>query len=1237
MKRRYCRKLLALSLSVVLAASLAACGSSDSTSDSSDTDTEAVEESEEDSEEETEEESTTLELVIEEEEEEEEVVFELNVDVETNTALSAETTQIVNLETEGKENPYIDDEDPTFSWQMTSDAVGVEQAGYQITVLNLTDGSTAWDSGTVESGESVGIVYEGDALTADTDYSWTVTVTDTFGNTFTSEAAYFSTGLMDTSLDAWDGAQWIGADELSVDAASQTLFGLSFTLQIPEGSTKASVVFGADDYRMTQTNFNPMGLTSELNYYEVEFDFSNVSSSGGAVINVYRVGFFEGDSADEPLSIVSTEEGTSENLDEVITDAAASYEVEIEVIGSAMDITINGEVVTKMSVTMNDLGGDSSYMTFPNLNSIGFAAKAGETAVFTDYEVINVGYGTGTLFGAQTGATYSIWDGLEGLSIDGSTITVSGGEEGILVYADPSYASEPYLRKDFETDPDKEITEAKLYISAQGIYNFYINGEEIAEDEWFNPGITEYREEIGYNIYDVTDYVVSGANAMGGVLGQGWWTGNVTYEESNYNYYADQEALLVKLVVTYTDGTTDTIVTDESWEYYGDGPVVVASLYNGERYDATKEAAIEGYTEAGYDSSAWRSASVVETRKQFDDQEIVLRTDEPVQVINTLTATSLGETVEGSGSYLYDMGENVAGVPQITIPAEYAEEGAVITIRVAEILYPDLEEYEESGVAGTLLMENYRAAQTTDFLIMGDEDITYTPDLTYHGYRYIEITGLSEELPEEYVQMLVLSSIETTSTYESSNELANRLYQNVLNSEASNYLSLPTDCPQRNERMGWSGDAQVFAYAGALNSDTYQFMRQWLKAIRESQGEDGMTKQYAPAYFSYDLEEDDEITVTGSAFGITWNCVIVTVPYYLYEIYGDTTIIEENIEAIYAYMENLESNPLEDGSYLTKNYGTLADHLSIATTNNGLLGNAVYVYCLEVTSYLAEAIGDTEQAEKYEELYKYAKAEWNARYIDSETGKTQALDGTIVDTQASYATPLNFGVVSQANLEKVLANYVETIVNPADVDGEEITPYTLTTGFNATPNVLNALSDYGYADVAYTMFETTDYASWLYPVTQGATSIWERWNSYTEEGGFNGNNAMNSFNHYSLGAVSSWMIDTQVGIKADEDNPGFKHFILQPTAGGSYTYLTGSFESSYGTIVSAWTAEDGEILTYDCTVPANTTATLYLQITEEQAEGVEIVDGVTYVGMYEHNGETCARFELASGSYSFSF
>ena len=1141
-------------------------------------------------------------------------------------AEEAPVVVITGLETNGLVNPIgVDSKTPVFDWKMVSDRTGARQTSYQIVVKDEAD-NVVWDSGEVESDKSTEIVYEGEELLPQTVYLWNVSVKDEQGEVLTSEESTFETSLLDTSLDSWSGAKWIGSSVYPLDATSAAVFDLSMTMQLSEESPKAGIVLGGGDFRLKNKAYNIWGSETEESYVNIEVDGTDAAHP---VLNLYAVGFPAAlQEAADDVTVQEDENDASEpdfsfDISEFISGDAVYKPLDIRVETaeygtSNLHIQINGQdVLPKSFVTLNPLGGDISYNSFPNLNGIGFAVPAGSTVQYSNVQVNNPGQFSDPvqLFSKDNGATYAIFEGLEGVTVEGDTITV-GSAEDVVAFADPSYGSMPIVRSDFSLDESKEIESARLYVSSEGLYEMYINGQAMT-DTWFNPGNEEYRARMPYQIYDVTGLLAGGENAIGAQLTEGWWTGQTSYYAYNYNFYGSREALLAKLDVRYTDGSTETVVTDpETWQATVQGPVKYASLYHGQRYDAQKEAAVEGWASAGADTSSdiWTAAEEIPQNAEY---EMIVRDDAPAHIVRTKAAVeALGESAEGSRTYIYDMGENVIGVPHIEIPAEYVDPGQTVTVRYAEILYPELGEYVEKGIAGMMMVENLRAALVTDFYTAAEEGLVIEPHFTFHGYRYVEIGGLKEELPVENVSMLVLSSIENTAKYESSNELVNRLFANVQNSQTSNFLSIPTDCPQRNERLGWTGDAQVFSTAASYNADVYNFYRNWMKTFRADQGEDGALPTYAPCYGEYGE------STSGPLIGISWEGTIALVPYYLYKQTGRTGIIRDNFDAMLKYMDFLAASPMEDAEHLTARTGVLADWLSIDMTNNGMVNNAVYIYLMNIISEMAEVIGEDEVVAEYAEKYEAAKAEWNRLYVEAGTGVVGQ------DTQTSYATPLRFDVLLEENIDKAAENLVAAV---------ERANYTLTTGFSGTPNLLPVLTENGYVEEAYRLFEQTDYASWLYPVTQGATSVWERWNSYTVEGGFNGNNAMNSFNHFSLGAVTEWMMAYQLGIAPAADGAGYKNFILQPTAGGTFTDASGSFESDYGTIESGWTAEAGVITSYHAKVPANTTATLYLPIDEAAVSELALPDGAEYVGMEEHNCRECAVFRLESGVYEFEF
>jgi alpha-L-rhamnosidase len=701
------------------------------------------------------------------------------------------------------------------------------------------------------------------------------------------------------------------------------------------------------------------------------------------------------------------------------------------------------------------------------------------------------------------------------------------------------------------------------------------------------------------------------------MLSSGWWNDMATFSIGKYNYFGDRQSLLAKIEITYSGGTTETIVTTtKGWQYYGNGPIRYGAFFNGENYDATLEAATDGWSEPGYDASAWASPEQITPKEAFADPQVVAQIGNGVKAVETITAASYSEPRQGV--YVYDMGVNMVGVPRVTLTGE---SGQVVTLRTGEILYPDLAEYTDiNGVslAGMILTENLRGALSTDtYICKGDPDgETYQPRFTFHGYRYLEITGIDEPLPVENVQGVVLSSLtEMTGHYETSNELVNQLYKNILRSQYGNFLSIPTDCPQRDERMGWTGDAQVFARTATFNANVDQFYSRFTQILRDGQNEsDGMYPTFAPSY-------GDEHMI-----GLAWPAAGVIIPWEVYQQYGDTRIIEENYASMKAFMDGLAANTKPGFSYLTDSIGGLADHLAYVETDVDMLGNTVYVSMIRFMARMAAAIGNESDAAAYSELYENAKTEWNATYVDASTHLTRAADGTLQDTQSSYSLPLSYDLFSDEHAVAAAARLAEISENLG---------YIVTTGFIGTAPLNPTLSDYGYDDVAYRLLESTDYPSWLYPVINGATSIWERWNSYTVEDGFGGNNGMNSFNHYSLGAVGAWMYNYSLGIQRDSENPGFKHFILQPRFGGTMTFARGYYDSMYGRIEAAWELDGNDFL-YTITVPANTTATMYLPATSEDnvyesGLAVSNAEGVTLLRVEENK----IVYELQSGIYEF--
>ncbi len=692
---------------------------------------------------------------------------------------------------------------------------------------------------------------------------------------------------------------------------------------------------------------------------------------------------------------------------------------------------------------------------------------------------------------------------------------------------------------------------------------------------------------------------------------------------------------MAKLVVTFEDGTSQTVVTDGSWKKYDHGPVVRNGFQFGEDYDARKE--VDGWKDGGFDDSSWANADIFE--RPAAPVQIQAYVGLPIQNNITLDAISVSEPVKGT--FVYDFGKNVVGVPRLE--GMKGKSGQVINLRYGEMIYPETiptdpvapytkEMYEE--MKGQVYVENYRGAISIDNYIMRGkkEGETYQPIFTDHGFRYVSITGLSEPLPLSSVKAVVLESIgHTTSKFTSSNETVNGLWECIQWGQRGNFQAVPTDCPQRDERQGWTGDAQVFARAATYFSPWVdKFYARWFHSMRDNQNYDG-------SYFNY-------YPITGRPpYGFTndnpgwmgWMEAGIIVPYEVYMQYGDVKVVEEHYPSMVKYMDYLER---QSNGYLQSASG-IGDHLAIERTNIGLTNSAYYAYDALLMSRMAAAIGKTEDAQKYAALYENVKKAWNEKYV-REDGTTVApyvafrwpgmpanpnapKDGELVpvDTQTSYALPLYFNLFEDDVKDKAVAKLVENIEKHGN---------TLTTGFIGTPYLNPVLSENGRSDVAYTLFEQTKYPSWLYPVLQGATTMWERWNSYTIENGF-GPVDMNSFNHYAYGAIGEWMFTHCLGIQRDVEKPAYKHILLQPKVGGDMSNASGYFESPYGVIASSWEKTANGFI-YTVTVPANTTASLTLEASG--IDKVKVLKGAEGVGPFRSlTGKVMA--ELKSGTYSF--
>ena len=751
----------------------------------------------------------------------------------------------------------------------------------------------------------------------------------------------------------------------------------------------------------------------------------------------------------------------------------------------------------------------------------------------------------------------------------------------------------PYLRKKFSLE--RAVCKARLYATARGVYELYLNGRKVGDDV-LSPGWTDYSKRIQYQTYDVTEMLAEGQNALGGILGDGWYAGFVGMDPKRRGaHYGTRPQLLVQLDVEYEGGYTKRIASDESWKS-SLGPIEFSDLLMGESYDARKEQ--EGWAQPNFDESGWWP---VRSEEGLGDARLVAEPDEGVRVTREVKTKKV--TQPKSGTYVFDLGQNMVGWVRLKVRGKA---GTRVTLRHAEALKPD----------GTIYTANLRTARQTDFYVLkgGGEEV-FEPRFTFHGFHYVEVTGYPGEPPLDAITgRVVHSAMLPSGSFECSNTMVNRLQSNIIWGQRSNFVSVPTDCPQRDERLGWMGDAQIFVRTASFNMDVSAFFTKWMYDVEDAQSPEGAFPDVAPLLGGLSMLDLSD----GAP---AWGDAGIVVPWTVYRTYGGTRIVEEHYAAMSRWMEYLrEANPdLLRTERLGNNYG---DWLSPKgdDTPKDLLATAYWAYDAILMTEMAEVIGRQDDAREYEELFRRIKEAFIEAYVSSD-GRVKG------DTQTCYTLVLHMDLLP-TDLRGAAAEYLVEAIQRED--------WHLSTGFVGVGYLCPVLTQAGRTEVAYRLLNNDTFPSWGYTIRQGATTIWERWDGWTEEKGFQSPN-MNSFNHYSLGSVGEWLYRHVAGIDQEARSSGYKHIVIHPHPGGGLTSARAEYDSVSGRIASEWEIIDGTFQ-LRVTIPANTTATVHVPardggaITEsdhplEQAEGVELLrleDGVAVVavgsGRYEFVG-----------------
>ncbi len=748
----------------------------------------------------------------------------------------------------------------------------------------------------------------------------------------------------------------------------------------------------------------------------------------------------------------------------------------------------------------------------------------------------------------------------------------------------------PYFRRNFNLK--KTVKSATAYITAQGLYEAHLNGKRIG-DLYLTPFWTAYQKRLQYQVYDVTNLLRQGDNTIGASLGSGWFRGSLAWED-NKNIYGKDLALLFQMEITYTNGSKETVISDENWKS-STGSIRYSEIYNGETNDARKEE--KGWNTPNYNDTKWAGVRLA------DYKGTLLATyNEPVKKQEVFKPIKIFKTPKGE--QVIDFGQNLVGLVQVKVKGQAGDK---ITILHAEVL----------DKAGNFYTENLRAAkQKNEYILSGEGEESFEPHFTFQGFRYIKIDGFPTEITaENFVAVALYSDMKKSGEFTSSHALLNQLQHNIQWGQNGNFVDVPTDCPQRDERLGWTGDAQAFARTATFNRQSHNFFAKWLKDLAIDQADaDGRVPHVVPNVLPKDA---------GGSAG--WADAATIIPWDMYLAYGDKQILADQYESMKSWVGFIEKNST---NYLWNKGFHFGDWLfyrpnddndgRAAVTDKYLIAQCFYAHSTNLLLKTAKVLGKTDDETKYTALLKNIKEAFLKEYL-TPSGRL------VSSTQTAYVLALNFDMLPENLRPQAAERLVENVKNYGN---------HLTTGFLGTPYLCHVLTRFGYLDVAYSLLMQESYPSWLYPVKMGATTIWERWDGIKPDSTFQ-TAGMNSFNHYAYGAIGDWMYRTVTGIDTEESGVGYKKITIQPHIGGKLTMASSTLQTYYGQVVSGWKIENG-VTTYSIEIPANTTATILLPakgIDEVTENGVKISGSKEVKNAKFENGNV--RFEVGSGTYRF--
>jgi alpha-L-rhamnosidase len=1024
---------------------------------------------------------------------------------------------------------------PRLSWLNSSTERGARQTAYQVLVastpaLLAKDQGDRWDSGKVASDQQNQIVYNGQPLTSGAACYWKVRTWDQNGKSGAwSQPSSWTMGLLQPT--DWQ-AQWIGNDEayqtrdaVAAEDKLLSLKGLKW-VQMPKKEGKISV----DTYLRREIELPADRVLQRATWVLYAFN------EGQATVNGVEVGSAAHWEATSRLDVTKALKPGRNSLGLVVSHTDPQLPAAIGQL--VLQFTAGDPVLVPL-----DASWKVNQQDAPGWNTVGFNDSAWLAA-----ELL----------------TARPW---------GHPDTKS----------DLPRMPSPYLRKEFAVA--SSVKRATAYVTALGVYELRLNGRPVSQDV-LAPGWTNFRKRMHYQTYDVTRLITPGNNALGAILGDGWYASSLAHYNQRM-MYGGRPRFLLQLELELADGTIQRVCSDSTWKT-AFGPLRHADLLIGCEYDARLE--MPGWDRTGFNEQKWTPVLVQQNALKQNKASGVLQASmaEPSRIIEELPARSVRETKPGC--WTFDLGQNMVGWVRLKVKGTA---GQRLTLRHAEMINAD----------GTIYTAALRSCQAADYYILsGKGEETFEPFGTFHGFRYVEIRGL-ETKPElsALTGLVVHTPMQRTGTFESSHPLLNQLFSNQVWGQKGNYLEVPTDCPQRDERMGWTGDTQFFAPTAAYNFNVANFFTRWLLNCRDDQNENGSFPHTIPG-------------ILGGPGATGWSDAPLLCTYHIYRNYGDTRLVAEQFASMERYMKWLEGKT-KDGISDVDGFG---DWLNAGGgAKKEVMDTAYHAYLSQIMAEMAQAIGRSEDAARYTQRSTDIKKAFAREFI--------LPDGSIKESsQTGYALAFTMDLLPAEMREKAADQFVQEIKRFKD---------HLATGFIGTPRLLPALSQAGRDEVAYKLLLTDTYPSWLFPVKNGATTMWERWNGWTPEKGF-GDISMNSFNHYAFGAVGEYLYGYVGGIQPA--SPGYKTIKIRPVLGDGLSWAKTAFESPYGRIATSWKV-DASRLQLEVTIPANTTATIYIPTKDEASvkeSGKPAAKSKGVKFLRRENGT--AVFEAGSGSYSFT-